>query len=101
MARRSRPSGRRPMSASVRTVPRGPSRSDRVLPIVYGAITLLAGLLILPSTLRPLQDQPQTSSAFSADAPSDPNQQSVFSSFRSAGSGTSAGVDEPVTTTTV
>ena len=73
------------MSASVRTVSRGPSRSDRIVPMIYGAITLLAGLLILPSTLRPPQDQPQTSSAFSPDSPQDPNQQSIFSSFRSAG----------------
>ena len=56
--------------------------------------------MILPSVLRPPQDQPQTSSAFSPDAPPDKNQPSVFSSFGSARSGTAAGV-EPSPTTTI
>lgn len=88
------------MSTSVRSVSRGPSRSDRVVPAVFGVFALVVGLLVLPSTLRPPQDQPQTSSAFSPDAPPDKNQSSIFSSFRSAGSGTSAGVDEVAPTTT-
>lgn len=58
------------------------------------------GLLILPSVLRPPQDQPQTSNAFSPDAPPDKNQPSVFSSFNAASSGTNAGVETAATTTT-
>lgn len=72
------------------------------MPVAYGVVALLLGVLILPSILRPPQDQPQTSSAFSPDAPPDENQQSVFSSFQAAGSGTAAGVPpgQLVTTTT-
>ena len=96
------------MSATTRVLPpRRASRSDRTVPFIYGAIALLLGVILLPTILRPPQDQPQTSSAFSPDAPPDKNQSSIFSSFRVAGSGTAAGVTqtagEPgaaVTTTT-
>jgi hypothetical protein len=81
-------------------VGRGPKRSDRLAPALAGALALILGLMILPSVLRPPQDQPQTSSAFSPDAPPDKNQPSVFSSFNSARSGTAAGV-EPEPTTTI
>ena len=87
-------------------MPRRTSRTDRVLPFVYGAVALLLGVIILPSILRPPQDQPQTSSAFSPDAPPDKNQSSLFASLRQAGSGTSAGFTqgsgaaETTTTTT-
>src|SRR4051812_42942741 len=96
-------------SASVRIVEprRPPNRADRALPAIYGVIALVLATLILPSILRPPQDQPQTSSAFSPDAPPDKNQSSVFSSFRAAGSGTAAGIPpeqaaavETTTTTT-
>lgn len=76
------------------------SRTERALPFVYGAIALVLGMLILPSVLRPPQDQPQTSSAFSPDAPPDKNQSSLFSSFQAAGSGTAAGVTPQESTTT-
>ncbi|MEY2425493.1 MAG: hypothetical protein QOI61_1065 [Actinomycetota bacterium] len=79
---------------------RRPSRSDRLAPVLAGALALLLGVLILPSVLRPPQDQPQTSTAFSPDAPEDPNAPSVFSSFNAARSGTNAGVVGEVTTTT-
>ncbi|HVT76774.1 MAG TPA: hypothetical protein VHD87_07070 [Acidimicrobiales bacterium] len=77
------------------------SRADRLAPALAGALALLLGLMILPSVLRPPQDQPQTSSAFSPDAPPDKNQPSVFSSFGAAGSGTAAGVEASPTTTTI
>lgn len=81
------------MVASVRVAPRNkPTRSDKAVVMTYAAVALLIGLFIIPSVLRPPQDQPQTSSAFSPDAPPDANQQSLFSSFQAAGSGTSAGV---------
>jgi hypothetical protein len=82
-------------------VGRRTNRSDRLAPALAGALALLLGLLILPSVLRPPQDQPQTSSAFSPDAPPDKNQPSVFSSFNSARSGTAAGVEPEPTTTTI
>src|SRR5688500_15970525 len=71
------------------------------MPALAGALALLLGLLILPSVLRPPQDQPQTSSAFSPDAPPDKNQPSVFSSFNAARSGTNVGVETWPTTTTI
>jgi hypothetical protein len=85
----------------VRPVPRRANRTDRLAPALAGGLALLLGLMILPSVLRPPQDQPQTSSAFSPDAPPDPNQPSVFSQFNAARSGTNAGVDEVPTTTTL
>jgi hypothetical protein len=83
------------MTATTRTVARQrrSSRSDRLLPFVYLGVALLLGVIILPSILRPPREQPTTSSGFSPDAPPDKNNQnSVFSSFQQASSGTPGGV---------
>jgi hypothetical protein len=61
--------------------------------------SLVIAAMVLPSALRPPQDQPQSSSAFSPDAPPD-KEQSVFSSFNQASSGTPGGLEEITPTST-
>ena len=77
------------------------SKGERLVPFISAAIAVAVAVVVLPSALRPPQDQPTTSGAFSPDAPPDPKQQSLFASFNSAKSGTAAGVDEIPTTTTL
>lgn len=76
-----------------------PKRSERATPALYLAASVVIAAMVLPSALRPPQDQPTSSSAFSPDAPPD-QQQSVFSSFNQASSGTPGGVDPLSATTT-
>ena len=67
---------------------RSTAAAERYLPLVYfGAIVLIAGIL-LPSALRPPNQQPNQTAQLSPDAPPDKNPDALISSLNRASSGT-------------
>ena len=60
---------------------RSTAAAERYLPLVYfGAIVLIAGIL-LPSALRPPNQQPNQTAQLSPDAPPDKNPDALISSL--------------------
>ena len=71
------------------------SKVERYLPLIYLAVALVLVIAVLPTVLRPPQQQPHQSAELSPDAPPDKDQQSIISSLgrgQSATAGSGAGV---------
>ena len=71
------------------------SKVERYLPLIYFAVALVLVIAVLPTVLRPPQQQPHQSAELSPDAPPDKDQQSIISSLgrgQSATAGSGAGV---------
>ena len=72
------------------------TKGERTVPFIYLGLALVVAVALLPSALRPPQQQPTSSGGFSPDAPPDKNQASVFGSLHQASSGTPGGASSQV-----
>ena len=70
------------------TRPAGRTKTEQFLPLGYFAAALALVVVLLPTVLRPPQTPPTQTSELSPDAPPDPNQQAIISSFQRGESGT-------------
>ena len=61
---------------------------ERWLPIAYLAVVVVLAVAVLPSTLRPPNQQPNETAELSPDAPPDQKQEAFITAFNQASSGT-------------
>ncbi|MEY2473767.1 MAG: hypothetical protein QOK28_3096 [Actinomycetota bacterium] len=89
------------------SAPRNKRRLEDLLPLGYFGLVVLLALLVLPTILRTPQTPPTQAAELSPDAPPDPEQQSLISSFSRGVSGTAGegdgvgGGDSGATPTTI
>lgn len=80
----------------------GRRRWSNLVAPAYVALASLAGVVVLPSVLRPPPEQSQSSAALSPDAPTEDEAETIVQSMRQAASRTAGAIgggDAPVTTT--
>ena len=66
---------------------RGNGSLERFFPVGLVAVVLLAGLVLLPSALRPPNQQPNETAELSPDAPPDNNPQAIIAALNRGASG--------------
>src|SRR5438105_2722399 len=73
------------------------SPAERYLPIIYLLVFGLIVMVVLPSALRPPNQQPNQTAELSPDAPPDKNQTAIISSLNRASSGVATSPNEQTT----